>query len=62
MTQNLSLSLFMILSSQDRFSMKSLELKKKIQNSAWCIQLIIRWLFIFHFLGSSIMRDTPLKS
>lgn len=34
MTQNLSLSLFMILSSQDRFSMKSLELKK---NPEFCL-------------------------
>lgn len=62
MAQNLALSLFKILYSQDRFYMKSLEFKKKSQDSVWCIQLIIHCLFAFHFPGSSIMCDTRLKS
>lgn len=44
-TQNLSLSLFMILSSQGRFSMKSLELKKKSG--------ILSGVFNLSFIGSS---------
>lgn len=46
MTQNLSLSLFMILSSQHRFSMKSLELKKKKSR-------ILPGVFNLSFVGSS---------